>query len=205
MSTDALFHNLFRALFLLMVAIRLYYHAKARTWQKEKSYNEGLPMKLVRALVLIPMLAFLILFMASPARVPWSLVALPEWLRWTGAALTIGAVALLWWVNHALGLNFSTVLRIREKHTLITNGPYRLVRHPMYTVILVLLTGFFLLTTCWVFAVAGAISLAAVANRTIREERMLLEAFGDEYRRYMDRTGRYFPRLRPLHAATTTA
>jgi protein-S-isoprenylcysteine O-methyltransferase Ste14 len=100
-------------------------------------------------------------------------------------------------MNHQLGPNFSSTLILRDGHQLIQDGPYRLVRHPMYTSFMVMLTGLLLLSANWIVGGAAiGFVLLLMALRTPREERMLLSHFGDEYRRYMERTGRYLPRIR---------
>jgi len=60
---------------------------------------------------------------------------MPAWSRWLGVALGIVSLQLFGWTHHALGRNWSTRLVIKEGHSLVTSGPYRWVRHPMYTAI----------------------------------------------------------------------
>jgi protein-S-isoprenylcysteine O-methyltransferase Ste14 len=84
---------------------------------------------------------------------------------------------------------------IRQQHTLITNGPYRWVRHPFYTVTSLTFAGFVLLTATWSAALALALFWLYLWRRTPLEEAKLVERFGDEYRAYMARTGRFLPRL----------
>jgi protein-S-isoprenylcysteine O-methyltransferase Ste14 len=99
-------------------------------------------------------------------------------------------------VQWVLGKNFSPVLHVREEHTLVTEGPYRWVRHPMYTTMFVFGGGLLLLTANWI--IGGPMLVAAVAVvllRVDREEAVMIEQFGDEYREYMEHTGRFLPRL----------
>jgi protein-S-isoprenylcysteine O-methyltransferase Ste14 len=113
-----------------------------------------------------------------------------------GLALAVLSTALLFWVNWALGANFSTELSIRKDHQLVQAGPYRWVRHPMYTVFFLMFAGFFLLTANWaVGLIPLATLLIVILIRTPREERMLADQFGAEYLRYRERTGRYLPKL----------
>jgi protein-S-isoprenylcysteine O-methyltransferase Ste14 len=73
----------------------------------------------------------------------------------------------------------------------------------MYTSFLIMLIGFLLLSANWLVGGAGiAFVLLLMAVRTPREERMLLGRFGDEYRRYLERTGRYLPPLRPRRTSS---
>jgi protein-S-isoprenylcysteine O-methyltransferase Ste14 len=82
-----------------------------------------------------------------------------------------------------------------EGHTLITDGPYHWVRHPMYTAFATVFTGLFLLSANWFVGASATIAFGAVMMvRTPREEHLLIEVFGPKYRAYMDRTGRFLPR-----------
>jgi protein-S-isoprenylcysteine O-methyltransferase Ste14 len=103
---------------------------------------------------------------------------------------------LILWIQWALGSNFSTTLHVREEHTLVTFGPYRWVRHPMYSVLFVFLVGIFLITANWYI---GGVPLAAliliVVTRLPKEEAAMLEKFGAEYQHYMQTTGRFLPKM----------
>lgn len=131
---------------------------------------------------------------------PWLSFAdyrLPAWAPWCGTAVMAYALWLFWRSHSDLGQNWSMTLEIRQGHTLVTRGVYRSIRHPMYAAI-------------WLFGLAQGLLLsnglagwsAFVAFavlyfvRTPREEQMMCERFGDEYRDYMRRTGRLFPRRR---------
>ena len=140
-------------------------------------------------------------------------IALPLLFVWTralsfadrvqpAACLPLGLVAMaaglwLFWRSHVdLGDNWSVTLEIDAKHQLVTRGVYRFVRHPMYTSFFVSGLGQALLLANWI---AGPAALVAVAVlvwvRLPNEEAMMVEAFGDEYREYMRRTGGIVPRL----------
>ncbi|WP_028748717.1 protein-S-isoprenylcysteine O-methyltransferase [Rhizobium mesoamericanum] len=115
-------------------------------------------------------------------------------------AVILGAIlfCMAMWVfrrtHKALGRNWSISLQIREKHELISHGPYALVRHPMYTSFLLMALGQAFLLANWVVGLAGVIGFAVLFFlRVDKEERMMLEIFGPEYRAYMDRTKRIIP------------
>ena len=140
----------------------------------------------------------LLVYVVFPSYLAWAMFPLPAWARWIGAVLTLTSLVLLGWVHWALGRSFSTTIHVRERHTLVTRGPYRWVRHPMYTTLFLWGVGTLLLTANWV---VGAPMLAAlcilVARRVSHEEALMIEQFGDEYRAYRRRTGRFMPRLTP--------
>ncbi len=136
----------------------------------------------------------LILF---PQTLDWSKLWFPLWARLFGAFL--GFLALLWflWVHRSLGNNFSVKLRIKTSHILVTDGPYRWIRHPMYTAFYILHAAVFFLTANWFIGLTWLTGLTLIVFiRIQREERMLLSNFGKIYGAYMQRTGRFLPRFR---------
>ncbi|MBP1884192.1 protein-S-isoprenylcysteine O-methyltransferase Ste14 [Ensifer mexicanus] len=117
-------------------------------------------------------------------------------------AVAVGALifATAMWVfrrtHKELGRNWSISLEIRDKHELICRGPYALVRHPMYTSFLLMGVGQAFLLSNWVAGLAGVVGFAVLFFlRVDKEERMMLEIFGPQYRDYMDRTKRIIPYL----------
>jgi protein-S-isoprenylcysteine O-methyltransferase Ste14 len=135
-------------------------------------------------------------FIMFPETLEWGGIILPLWSQLMGAGL--GVLALLWfiWIHQALGNNLSVRLRIKESQTLITNGPYRWMRHPMYTAFYVLHIAAFFLTANWFIGLSWITGLTAIVFlRVKREEAMLLVRFGQEYHSYMESTGRFFPRI----------
>jgi protein-S-isoprenylcysteine O-methyltransferase Ste14 len=117
--------------------------------------------------------------------------ALPDSIRIAGFAIGIWSI---WWfyrIHRILGDNWSPILEIRQEHTLVTDGPYRYVRHPMYTDMLLWLVSFILVTANWFYAftfLAGLVIMFTV--RIPDEERLMLGRFGEQYRAYMKRTKR---------------
>ena len=136
-----------------------------------------------------------ILYLATP----WLNFAdyhLPTWARWIGAAVFGGALWLLWRSHADLGRNWSPKLTIRERHSLVTHGVYRHIRHPMYAAHWLWGIGQVLLLQNWIAGPAMLVNLLPLyLARVPGEERMMLEHFGGEYRSYMNRSGRVIPRL----------
>jgi protein-S-isoprenylcysteine O-methyltransferase Ste14 len=133
--------------------------------------------------------------MINPAWMAWSALPLPAWLRWVGAGLVAAAIPLEYWMFSSLGKNVTDTVATRQEHTLVTHGPYRWIRHPLYTFGFLAFAGFTLLLANWFTGLAGLIAISVLAIRTPIEEAKLIERFGDEYREYMQRTGRFLPRL----------
>lgn len=194
MSTD-FFHLSFVVIFLSFTLVRMYYHRLAARTAGQAEYKEGRLHTALRLLVGVPFMLGLLAYMVRPALFAWARFSAPNWMQWLGLALGLACLPLIVWVQRALGSNFSTTLHVRDEHTLVTRGPYRWVRHPMYTVLFALEIALLLLTQNWFI---GGVPLAAlsliVATRLRREEQTMLDRFGDEYRAYMSRTGRFWPR-----------
>jgi protein-S-isoprenylcysteine O-methyltransferase Ste14 len=120
----------------------------------------------------------------------------PAFLPWFGLATMLLALWLFWRSHADLGRNWSVSLEVRKDQQLVRHGVYRGVRHPMYASIFLWCIAQGLLLPNWL---AGWSSLVAFTPlyflRTPREERMMCEFFGQEYRDYMSETGRLFPRF----------
>ena len=192
------FHATFDILFVFLIAVRVYYHSKARTWQRGPA-PDGAIVLILRVLVGTPLLVGIFVYVVRPQILDWSSFPLgPSW-RWAGAGIFGVSLPLLIWVQQSLGTNFSPELRIRSDQTLVTSGPYRYVRHPMYTLLLLMFAGMGLLTANWFIGGVGVFAIAVIMlSRTPREEEMMVKAFGDQYRRYAQTTGKFIPRLRRL-------
>ena len=104
---------------------------------------------------------------------------------------------MVWWTHRTLGSYWSGILELRENHRLIISGPYRHIRHPMYTGFFIMSFGLALLTANLAVALIqiGAFTATYLA-RVSDEEAMMIDHFGDEYRSYIRRTGRLLPPLR---------
>jgi protein-S-isoprenylcysteine O-methyltransferase Ste14 len=136
-----------------------------------------------------------IAYMINPAWMAWSPVPLPAWLRWTEAALAPVGAALLVWTFRALGPNLTDTVVTRRSHTLVTRGPYRFIRHPLYDAAAVLAVAMSLMMANWFTLVTGASAVVLLAVRSRTEEDKLLARFGDSYRAYCSQTGRFVPRI----------
>jgi protein-S-isoprenylcysteine O-methyltransferase Ste14 len=120
---------------------------------------------------------------------------LPVWIRWIGVVTGVLCSLLMYWTLSSLGKNLTDTVVTRAEAKLVTHGPYRWVRHPFYVTATLLMASVTVLTANWLIGVSCVAVLAFLAVRTPKEEQMLIERFGQEYRDYMARTGRFFPRL----------
>lgn len=122
---------------------------------------------------------------------------LPPFLPWIGAVLMVAALWLFWRSHSDLGKNWSRTLEIQKGHQLVRHGVYRPIRHPMYAAIWLFSLAQGLLLENWLAGWSAFVAFAILYFvRIPHEERMMREHFGEEYRDYMEQTGRIFPRLR---------
>jgi Putative protein-S-isoprenylcysteine methyltransferase len=174
-------------------AIRLYYERQARGVQRVSARH----LTRERILYWMVFIAFVLaLVYAISPLLDVAHVALPAGVRWLGLPCAILGVTLLAATHHALGRNWSGKLEIADGHRLIVVGPYRRVRHPMYTALFCMAFAYSLLSANWIVAGANLVAVTLMYLTRVRdEEQMLIDQFGDEYRRYMRRTGRLVPRF----------
>ena len=134
-------------------------------------------------------------YLINPAWMAWSKIGLPEWIRWLGVAIGVLSVAGVYWLFSSIGSGITPTSATRREHTLVTIGPYRWVRHPLYTIGSSMFISFGMMADNWYIALLGILAFIAMAIRTPKEEANLIEKFGDEYREYMTRTGRFLPKF----------
>jgi protein-S-isoprenylcysteine O-methyltransferase Ste14 len=130
---------------------------------------------------------------------PWLDAAnytLPVWAGWLGVGLLALALIVLWRAYSDLGRNWSPKIELMDAQKLVTTGIYGVIRHPIYAGLWLWAFAQPLLIQNWIAGPAMLLVFALLyVIRMPREEQMMVEAFGDDYRRYMERTGRVLPRL----------
>jgi len=119
---------------------------------------------------------------------------LPSWVSYLGIVLMVLGILLRQWSIAVLGRFFSPIVATQKGQKVVDDGPYRLVRHPSYTGLLLILVGLGLAWQSW-----GAVLLLVVISglalyyRMYAEERVLISELGDEYIKYSKRTKRLIP------------
>lgn len=119
----------------------------------------------------------------------------PTW-EWTGAILTFAGLAFAVWARVRLGKNWSGTVTVKQDHRLIRSGPYRFVRHPIYSGLLLAVLGTALAVGRVRGFVALLVALIAWWSKWTMEEKFMLEEFGLEYVEYRRRTPAVIPFLR---------
>jgi protein-S-isoprenylcysteine O-methyltransferase Ste14 len=130
---------------------------------------------------------------------PWidfASLPLSSGVRWAGGIITFIGLILFCWAHGALGQNWTAVLALSNEHEMVQNGPYRHIRHPMYSAFFVIGIGFGMLSANWLIGAIYLVPLFVMYEaRVSAEEQMMIERFGDTYREYTKNTGRLWPRL----------
>ena len=197
MNHDHTFQSVLIIGFLVVLPIGLYHRIKSQaTGEKLDRWQEGLfILATLRPMGLVFWLG-LLAYMVDPSWMAWSSVPLPDWLRWIGVGLWAVAAGLLLWTFHVIGTNLTDTVVTRKAHTLVNGGPYRWVRHPFYDSAALLILASSLVAANWFLLATGGLVLLLLVVRTRTEEENLLARFGDAYRAYVVRTGRFLPRIR---------
>ncbi len=197
MNEIVLFRILLFVLLALFVAHRGYYTKKYGRSEAETRHARptGVP-QVVANILNIVALATTAIYLVMPQWLAWAALPFPGWVRWFGVVLAATGFALLQWSHAALSRNWSDRPRLLDDQRLVTSGPYRLVRHPIYTAFLLILSAPLFLSANWFIGLSWIAATALeIASRVRYEETLLAEAFGDAYHAYAARTGRLLPRF----------
>lgn len=180
----------------LTMAVTAYHRVQAassgeRVSHKEEGHLFAIVLRLAGLGLWISTFAYLFF----PGAVVWAKLPLPIWVRWAGVTTGVFCSALMYWTLSSLGKNLTDTVVTRAAATMVTHGPYRWVRHPFYVTAAILMASVTMLSANWLIGLTSLIVLTLLAVRTPKEEQMLIERFGHQYRDYMARTGRFFPHL----------
>lgn len=193
--------NIFRILAAMILitgmSISSYYRRKADRESGEKLSRKADGNTLMTIIRLGGLVLWLspFVYLINPAWMAWSKIGLPEAVRWAGVGLGILCAAGIYWLFSSIGTGITPVSATRKEHKLVTNGIYRWVRHPLYTFGSSLFLAFGMMADNWFIILLGVLAFIVMAIRTPKEEANLIQKFGDEYREYMKRTGRFLPKL----------
>lgn len=199
MDVEAGFRGIFLVVFLSSVVISSYYRKRARrSGDVIPRRAEGPVALLLRmAMALLVAVSFLA-YVFAPAWLAWSAWGLPLWLRTAAAVVAVGCLPAIRWMFVSIGDNISETILTKSTHQLVTHGPYRWIRHPLYAFALLELFSLALLASNWYLLSFPCI--ASVVFRWLvipREEANLIKVFGKDYEDYRRRTGALVPRVRP--------
>jgi protein-S-isoprenylcysteine O-methyltransferase Ste14 len=183
---------------LIAFAVHRGYYVKTHSKPDEatlKKLEEGILSKVAGIFGVIGFLS-VIAYAIHPGWLAFASLPFPITLRWAGVAMAVLGFALLQWAQVTLGKSWSDTPRMMKEQTLVTSGPYRVIRHPIYTAFLAILGSLLFISSNWLIGLCwiGMASLEII-SRIQFEETLMTEYFGEQYRAYMKRTGRLLPRL----------
>lgn len=202
MTSETAYRIAFFFLLVALLAMRIYFMVKVRRTggrimpDEQAVQREGGRGALIfRVVMFFALIVFLAMYFLGAAWIDAFLIPLAGWLRWTGFAL--GAIAVIFWIWTQIHLDtqWSAQLQLKGNHHLVTTGPYAYVRHPLYLAMMGWGVAAALLTANWIIIAMCVLAIAGVLWRVPKEEQMMVEAFGDEYKAYMRRTGRFTPKF----------
>jgi protein-S-isoprenylcysteine O-methyltransferase Ste14 len=181
---------------LIFLAAGMYHRIRAaRSGDKLDRTKEGWPILIGLRLAGLITFASTAAWIWNPAWFTWAAFPVPDWVRWIGAAGFVFAVSWLIWMFISLGSNLTDTVVTRRNAHFVDHGPYRYVRNPMYSGILLVGVSLGLALGTWLVPLAAAAMFLILARRTRIEEAYLIARFGDQYRSYMSRVARFFPRF----------
>jgi protein-S-isoprenylcysteine O-methyltransferase Ste14 len=192
--SELIFKLIFVILFIIYVLIRVPFDKQYKQQEKIKTVN-SVKEKLLLFLLSLGLILIPIVWLFTPFLVGFD-IKLPVWARLLGIVISILSLFYFWWIHKTLGVNWSPTLEIRKGHQLIKAGPYKRIRHPMYSQIWLWTIAQFLIISNIFAGLSGILAWTILYFiRVPSEEKMMIEIFGDEYIEYMKQTGRVFPKL----------
>jgi protein-S-isoprenylcysteine O-methyltransferase Ste14 len=180
-----------RACWIIFIAVWLL----AATSAKRTIYRESRAERARYWILLV--IAYFLVFRSNtlPRPFDWLGISHTKSSAWAGALLCVSGLVFAIWARVILGRNWSGVITLKEGHELIERGPYRIVRHPIYTGILIMFAG----TAVAIGYFGGFIGLLLLFvsfwMKLKREENLMLKHFPDEYSAYQRRVKRIIPFL----------
>ena len=202
MTAESIYRFAFFILFILLLAMRIYFMIRVRRSgerilpdDKAIEREGGRGVFIVRVIVFVALISFLVMYFAGARWIDAFLFPLPGWLHWTGFVIGVLSMISWTWTQVTLDTQWSAQLQLTERHRLITTGPYARIRHPLYAAMFGWAISLALLTANWIFVAIAILSIAGTMARVPKEEQMMIEAFGDEYKEYMKHTGKIFPKF----------
>ena len=185
---------IFMVLYVAAAASRAPYAQKVKKLKIKKSKR-----KVIEAITMVPVALALMILPLFYVFSPWLdsfNMGLRLWVRIVGVIGFSVAVFMHAWTHYTLKTNWAPFLEIHKGHKLITSGPYKHVRHPMYTAFWLWSIFQGILLSNWLVLILGIASFALMYFIRINyEEELMIEEFGKKYKSYMKKTGRLFPKI----------
>jgi protein-S-isoprenylcysteine O-methyltransferase Ste14 len=196
MGDEYVFRVLFVVVYVLFACVRVYYRSKTIGRRSKKDYSEANKTMIVLAIGILGYLFSVVVYLLFPGFIGWAHIDLTILGRWAGVGFALAGVLLTFSAHRTLGKQYSALQEIQEEHLLISTEIYSRVRHPMYTGFILLTLGLAFVSSNLLLIVFAFLVVLPFPWIARKEEQMLLEHFGKEYRDYMRTTGRFFPPIK---------
>lgn len=149
-----------------------------------------------RLLLAGTVLFFVLSYPFYPDFVDWSILTVPSWIRWLGIFVALTCPLLSLWLFRNIGSNISETVLTKQDHQLVTSGPYKYIRHPLYTTGIILILSLGAISGNWVSLLLAPLTFMIFRFIVIpKEEQKLIERFGEQYITYLHTTGALFPKF----------
>jgi protein-S-isoprenylcysteine O-methyltransferase Ste14 len=204
MTSELLFRVVFSILWLVFIANLTWVRYSSREPKNESSIDQTAPHESRLHIVALAMLApfwfgGIILYLILPSWIMFLSIPLPDWFRLIMVGVTALTIPFTLWGYRTLGKNWVHALESskflqRKRRTLVTRGPYHYVRNPIYLGAFIFLVALALVASNWLLLLPSLALITIIYAQIGKEELMLIDMFGDEYREYMKRTPRLIPK-----------
>ena len=162
---------------------------------KDKIKNEGILITVFMLLWFVASQVLPVIYAFSKS-FAFAEIARPVWLGILGIVVFILADWLLWRAHHDLGKHWSSTVQIKSEQTLVTQGIYQFIRHPIYTAHILWGIAQAMLLPNWLAGWGGLLFIIPVfLIRIPNEEKTLVDQFGEEYSAYMKKVGGVIPKF----------
>jgi protein-S-isoprenylcysteine O-methyltransferase Ste14 len=198
MGYELTFRIILLVLILSFILHRGYYTRRNASSEENtlKKREEGTISRLAGILGMIGFVA-MVAYVINSKWMTWAALSLPLWLRWSGIGIALAGFALLQWAQNTLGKNWSDTPRMIKEQKLVTTGPYRWIRHPIYSAFILILGATLFISANWLIGFAWiGMTILEILSRIRFEESLMLEYFGSEYGEYKKTTGAFTPKLK---------
>jgi len=159
-----------------------------------KHYKKFTPRTLIKYIILIFLFGFYITGYFDFAQLNFNIY----WRFMAGLLIVFLGISLLFWAHFHLGKNWSPIIekKFSKSRKLIISGPYKYIRHPIYTASFITLLGLFILSSNWILAgIPLIILILFYMSKIPREEKELIRNFGKKYINYKKKVGGLIPKL----------
>jgi len=205
LANELLFRAIFTALWLIVIANLAHVRYATREPADKLIDHKGRHDRRTHIVVMAFLASFLfggiILYAILPSWIAFLSIPLPAWFRFIMGCVAALTIPFTLWGYWTLGKNWVHALEPskfieRKEENLVTGGPYRYVRNPIYLGDFTFGIAAALLASNWLILLPEAFIVILVYGQIDGEERMLMERFGDEYREYVKRTPRFIPKFK---------